>query len=146
MPRLSDRSFPRSVRILRKVEFGRVVREGVRVSDGAMQLRAIPRPGGEALPARLGITVGRKAGKAVVRNLIRRRIREAFRVHRSEIPAGLDLVVFPAMQRGDEIPAYRRIEASLVSLAGEARRRLDLRARRGGPDAPGRRGGAPRRP
>lgn len=45
-------------------------------------------------PARLGITVTRKAGNAVVRNRIRRRLREAARLHAaSDMKAGNDYVI-----------------------------------------------------
>ena len=42
---------------------------------------------------RLGLTVGTKVGKAVVRNRVRRRIREAYRVHEEKILLGWDIVV-----------------------------------------------------
>jgi ribonuclease P protein component len=41
---------------------------------------------------RLGITVSRKVGKACVRNRIKRRLREYFRLNRDKMPAGMDLV------------------------------------------------------
>jgi len=54
---------------------------------------APPRPPStRPLPTRLGITVTRKVGKAHERNLIKRRLREAFRRHRHALPEGLDLV------------------------------------------------------
>ena len=43
--------------------------------------------------ARLGLSVGRKVGNAVVRNRVKRLLREAFRLHQRDLPAGLDLVV-----------------------------------------------------
>ena len=42
---------------------------------------------------RLGLTVSTKVGKAVERNRIRRRIREAYRTHEAEIAPGWDIVV-----------------------------------------------------
>jgi len=41
---------------------------------------------------RLGITVGRKAGKACARNRIKRRLREYFRLNRDKMPSGTDMV------------------------------------------------------
>jgi ribonuclease P protein component len=52
----------------------------------------------EPLPTRLGITVTRKVGNAVVRNRIKRLVREVFRQHRERLPSGLDLV-FVAKQQ-----------------------------------------------
>lgn len=42
---------------------------------------------------RLGITVSKKLGHAVTRNRIRRRIREAYRLHEQEIKNGYDIVI-----------------------------------------------------
>ncbi len=42
---------------------------------------------------RLGVTVSRRVGNAVVRNRLKRRIREWFRRKRRALPEGLDLVV-----------------------------------------------------
>ena len=45
--------------------------------------------------SRFGISVKKALGGAVVRNRIKRRVREMLRVHRSEIPAGWDMVIHP---------------------------------------------------
>jgi len=42
---------------------------------------------------RLGIAIGRKAGKACERNRIKRRLREYFRLNRDKIPPETDVVV-----------------------------------------------------
>lgn len=42
---------------------------------------------------RLGLTVGTKVGKAVVRNRVRRRLRESYRLRESGLKTGFDLVV-----------------------------------------------------
>lgn len=42
---------------------------------------------------RLGITVTKKVGKAVIRNRVRRRIKEAYRELEGRIPSSLDIVI-----------------------------------------------------
>lgn len=43
--------------------------------------------------SRLGLTVSTKLGKAVVRNRMRRRLREVYRLHEEQLLAGFDIVV-----------------------------------------------------
>ncbi len=45
--------------------------------------------------SRLGIKAGKRLGGAVVRNRIKRRVREAFRLRQHELPTGLDLICIP---------------------------------------------------
>ena len=42
---------------------------------------------------RVGITVGKKLGHAVVRNRVRRRLREVYRLNEDKFQAGWDIVV-----------------------------------------------------
>ena len=42
---------------------------------------------------RVGVTVSKKLGKAVVRNRVRRRLREVYRLHESRFLPGWDIVV-----------------------------------------------------
>ena len=42
---------------------------------------------------RVGITVGKKLGHAVVRNRVRRRLREIYRLHEDRFSSGWDIVV-----------------------------------------------------
>jgi ribonuclease P protein component len=45
--------------------------------------------------SRFGFSIKKALGNAVVRNRMRRRVREVVRKHRREIPAGWDIVIHP---------------------------------------------------
>lgn len=78
----------------RKSEFDRVFQEGRRYRDKGL-LMLVVRVYTE--PAwKLGIIVSRKWGKAVQRNRFRRRVREWFRKHSEEVPAGHWYLVLPS--------------------------------------------------
>jgi ribonuclease P protein component len=53
-----------------------------------------PHEGGNFAP-RLGLTVPRAIGGSVVRNRIKRRLREAFRLHRAKLNPEWDIVINP---------------------------------------------------
>ena len=73
-------------------EFDAVYRAGRRRSSShfTVFLRANELP-----ESRFGVSIKKALGGAVVRNRIRRRLREIVRCHRSEIPAGWDIVIHP---------------------------------------------------
>jgi ribonuclease P protein component len=74
--------------------------------------------------ARLGISVSRKKIKtAVARNRLKRLIREAFRLSKAELPAGLDLIVVPR----HPAPRFADVRRSLPELARQLERRMRSR-------------------
>jgi ribonuclease P protein component len=64
--------------------------------------------------SRFGISVKKALGGAVVRNRIRRRIREILRRNRWEIPSGWDLVIHP--RRSVARANFAALEAELIGL------------------------------
>lgn len=64
---------------------------------------------------RLGITVSTKLGHAVVRNRVRRRIREIYRLHELELRRGIDLVVV-ARARAPQVD-YWHLERDFLKMA-----------------------------
>ena len=64
---------------------------------------------------RLGFTVSTKLGHAVVRNKVRRRLREIYRLHETQFLPGYDLVVV-ARGRAMDAP-YAELEKAYLSLA-----------------------------
>ena len=102
--------------MLRRAEFDAVFGEGRSRADDRIIVYARPRPDGKE--TRLGLVVGRKFGRAHLRNAWKRRFREAFRIHRRTLPAGHDFVVLP---RGPGIlPDASDAAESLIRMAKEA--------------------------
>jgi len=86
-------SFAAADRLHRSAEFLRLQRDGVRFQSPHFALYAgslDDAPG----RSRLGVTVSRRIGNSVVRNRVKRRVREIFRqVIRAGLPAGTSIVV-----------------------------------------------------
>ena len=79
-------------RLKRRAEFLRVAAKGRKAPVHGLVLQALPRE--DDAPVRLGFTVTKKVGNAVVRNRTRRRLREAARLLLLQAPvSGADLVV-----------------------------------------------------
>ena len=65
---------------------------------------------------RVGFTVSKKLGKAVVRNRVRRRLREIMRLNRERLEQGYDLILV-ARTRAVEAE-YRRLETDVLNCCG----------------------------
>jgi ribonuclease P protein component len=79
-------------RLKRRAEFLRAAAKGRKMATPGLVLQVLARP--DAEPARLGFTVTKKVGNAVVRNRTRRRLKEAARLLLQQQPVvGVDLVL-----------------------------------------------------
>lgn len=106
--------FPRTRRLTGQKAFARVF--GTRCSASNRHLVIYAAANG--LPySRMGLSVGRRLGGAVVRNRIKRLLREAFRLEQTDIPLGYDLVVIP---RPGAAATLKELQASLKSVAARA--------------------------
>ena len=102
----------RRMRIVRTDRFTDAYEHG-RCIKGRMLTMWIVQTGGGA--PRLGVVTGRKVGKAVERVRARRLMREAFRINRSRLIDGVDIVL---SARSAIVGAKRRdVEAELMLLA-----------------------------
>ena len=73
---------------------------------------------------RLGMIVPRRVGSAVVRNRIRRLLREAFRLMQHDAPAGYDVVVQVHPHRPATLQDYQRwLARAIADIDAEWRRR-----------------------
>jgi ribonuclease P protein component len=83
---------PPPARLKRRAEFLRVASKGRKAATHGLVLQALRREDSE--PARIGFTVTKKVGNAVVRNRTRRRLKEAARLELAGTPmSGIDLVL-----------------------------------------------------
>jgi ribonuclease P protein component len=111
-PRRKKVGFPRSGRLLRHADFERVYKQGRRHFSASMTVFYLARTGvdrhgktasgqsgGQERPphtgARVGFTVGRALGGAVVRNRMKRRLREAVRLAGTAQAGDVDVVINP---------------------------------------------------
>jgi len=100
-------------RLRKRAEF-LAVRRGEKRRGRLFLLELLAR--GDGAPPRVGFTVTKKVGNAVVRNRIRRRLREAVRVHAADdMQAGNDYVI---VGREDVLAA------SFAEIGAELSRRL----------------------
>jgi ribonuclease P protein component len=115
---MSEFVFPRSARLKSQADFDRVHQADVFAADQTLVIRAAR---GKSPATRIGISISRHFGNAVVRNRWKRLTREAFRLSRAELPSGLDLVVRP---RRGATADLRAIQDSLRQLVPRLARRL----------------------
>ena len=111
--------FGRSSRLLQSRDYTRVSRLGERRSNRAfvvLSTIAPHSPGRTTLEPRLGMATSRSVGNAVVRNRIRRQVREWFRSKRGSLPDSLDLVVI-ARKRAAQMD-HTELHRSLDGLVG----------------------------
>jgi len=85
------RRITKEMRLRRRAEFVSVQQDGMKLHGRHVLAMARKRSDPE-LVGRLGITVTKKVGNAVVRNRIKRLVREWMRLH-GWVPAGWDIVV-----------------------------------------------------
>lgn len=115
---MPDQSFGRHLRLRTPAEFDRVYKAKVFAADHCLVINAcasdLPNP-------RLGLSVSKKVGNAVVRNRWKRLIREAFRLERASLPAGVDLVIRPQKNAVADLEAIR---LSIPALARRVAKRL----------------------
>jgi|SRR4051794_1506706 ribonuclease P protein component len=106
-------------RIRKQTDFDRVYRARIYAADDVLIING--QANGLAR-SRLGLSVSRKVGGAVVRNRWKRLIREAFRLSRDSLPVGIDFVVRP---QKEAVAAFEPIRRSLVALAARIARRVE---------------------
>jgi ribonuclease P protein component len=107
--------FPRNLRLLRHSDFERVYKTGRRHFASRMTVFYLIR--GEGSGPRVGFTVGKALGGAVDRNRMKRRLREAVRLHWLDFQVPVDIVINPKKSV---------LTADFADLGKEISRALDV--------------------
>jgi ribonuclease P protein component len=89
--RVEGRGLGKEVRLRLRRDFLRIQNRGRKHHSPNFVIASASQPSSGAL--RVGFSVSRRVGNAVVRNRLKRRLREFFRLHRGELPAARDVVV-----------------------------------------------------
>ena len=122
-------SFPKSKRLVSNKQFKAVLSGHLRFSNGLLTLYVAKNTCGHS---RLGVSIKKSCGGAVVRNRLKRLLREAFRQSQEQIPSRLDYLVMmsPPLRRDSADSAtlkqaikklsFEQIRASLLKLTAEA--------------------------
>jgi ribonuclease P protein component len=63
---------------------------------------------------RVGFAVTKKIGNSVIRNKVRRRMKESYRVNRLKIKEGYDLIFIPKINSRNS--NYQQIESAMLHL------------------------------
>lgn len=116
---LGSASFPKRERLRKRAEFVDVKERGRKVHSDHFLLLWLRQTGGTAR-FRVGLTVSGRVGNSVVRNRLKRWIREYVRHHKDTLPAG-DLAIVAKASASDQ--AHDVVDGDLERLFARARAR-----------------------
>ncbi len=109
-----DQTFRSRERLHLKCDYARAFTQKRSAADGAFVVYVAE----NGLSwSRLGLSVSRRLGNAVTRNYARRRIREAFRRVKYDIPQGLDVV---CVARHGAINKKTNLQQAMIKLVNKA--------------------------
>ncbi len=115
--------FRRTQRLRSSMDFQRVRRRGRSMSGALLALGYSPKPtispGSPGNESRVGLSISKRVGTAVVRNLVKRRLRESIRRQWSRLAPGWDIVI--TARTGAAGATYDELNAELFRLLERAR-------------------------
>lgn len=116
--RAMSQRFPKAHRLRKRRDYVAVQRGG-RAVHGSYVIVASARASDPTAPGRVGFTVSKKVGNAVVRNRVKRWLREYARAHRAAlVPDGHDVVVIAKPSAG-ALTSSHALAADLARVCGK---------------------------
>ncbi|WP_025681309.1 ribonuclease P protein component [Paenibacillus massiliensis] len=106
----------RKLRLRNRADFGRVYRHGKSFANHQLVVYWFRKK--EVDQFRVGISVSKKIGNAVVRNRMRRLIKEIMRHHEHEIIDHIDLIFI--VRKGAVSMSYQNLEKSVLHVLRKA--------------------------
>jgi len=114
-------SFPKKKRLVSNNQFKAVMARGRRLSNGVLTLYMARN---DCEYSRLGVSVGKSRGNAVVRNRLKRLMREAFRQNQERIPSGFDYLLMISnrwpkksnVEKSPKMPTFEQVRTSFLAL------------------------------
>ena len=122
-------TFPKKNRLVTNEQFKTVLARNLRVTDGLLMLYVAENNCGYP---RLGVSVGKSRGNAVVCNRLKRLLREAFRQSQDQIPSGFDYLLLISSQWSKKLDksagpkeaarqlTFEQVKASFLALIDAA--------------------------
>lgn len=122
-------------RIKREAEFKKIMEKGKSYADKYLVVYVLEKSSqinpltssskevtqeGESQLPRMGLSVSRRIGKAVIRNRIKRWMREVFRLHQSRLKDRMEIILI-ARSSAKELVDYFEMEKRILHLWGKAR-------------------------
>jgi len=129
-------SFPKTKRLVSSSRFKAVLARKRSARDSLLTLYIAENECGHP---RLGISVGKSCGNAVVRNRLKRLLREVFRQSQGQIPAGFDylLMISPQWSKktdkssglgsSPKLPTFEQLKCSFEALVAAATAKITER-------------------
>lgn len=125
-------TFPKKKRLVSNSQFKAILARNLRVSDDLLTLYIAEN---DCSHPRLGVSVGKSCGSAVVRNRLKRLLREAFRQSQDRIPADFDylLMISPRwlknLDKSDSKEAvkklmFEQVKTSFLALVDAAVKKI----------------------